>query len=723
MSKQLLSSLAAGTAFLLLATAAQAQVASPPAENSETSSPPIGADIIVTAQRRSERLQSVPIAITAVGAAELATRGISDVSSLSGVVPGLAISSFGGINSSNLVAIRGIAGQPLPIGAGQATAIYLDGVYLSRPDAGFFTLDDVERVEVLRGPQGALYGRNATAGAINIITREPGDTVRGGIDASYGNFNSVVAKGSLSGPLGSGFSAGISGSFDRRDGYFTNTLTGKKADRRRGYTARAKLRYVEPGGQFDATLSGDISAVDGADVIKNPYAFPTAVYNGLGDADEVSVDSAGSADLRIRSRGASLVMNYALAENLTLTSITGLRRLHVITAYDGDGSPIPAAFSYSDNYARTFNQEVRGVYTGTAFRMTLGANYFSETANFGISNSVIPTANNPYDTSDLKAWAVFGQAEYDITNRVTLVGGLRYNHEHRDFVIDYSQAPVPGARTPGTVKDNALIPSFGVNFKLTPDVLLYAKASQGYQAPGFNMAPGVGQPVNTFDAEKLWAYEFGIKSQFLNRRVTLNVAGFYYDYKDIQIRSVTGLGITTIDNAASATNKGVEASLAVLVVPGLTFGAQGTYLDAKYDKYCQVISAGAPQYNDPSCGAGRAERGGNRLNQAPKWSGGVNVAYEGSISDAGILRANVNYSWESNSYFSTVNEPEVSTGGWDRIDGRVGFELTNGPEIYVFGKNLGNNRYFGFTGRAATNLILASVNAPRTYGVGARFKF
>ncbi|MCC7122400.1 MAG: TonB-dependent receptor plug domain-containing protein, partial [Gammaproteobacteria bacterium] len=182
-------------------------------------------EVVVTAQRRKERLQDVPIAISALGADTLAERGVDDVSALRGSVPGLSISNFGGVNVSNLVAIRGVSGQPLPIGAGQATAMYIDGVYLSRPDAGFFALDDVERLEVLRGPQGTLYGRNATAGAINIITREPGQQRRGGFDLSYGNFASVRAKGSLNGGLTDRLSAGISASYDRRDGYFVNTVT------------------------------------------------------------------------------------------------------------------------------------------------------------------------------------------------------------------------------------------------------------------------------------------------------------------------------------------------------------------------------------------------------------------------------------------------------------------------------------------------------------------
>lgn len=185
-------------------------------------------EIVVTAQRREQRLQEVPLAISAIGAEQLSDRGVTDISAITAVVPSVSITGNAGNGGFKLLSIRGLSGQAVPIGQSQTVAVYLDGEYLPRPDAAFFSLDDIERLEVLRGPQGTLYGRNSTAGAINIITRMPGDRLEGGIDASYGNFDHVLVKGSLSGPLGGGFSAGISGSFEQRDGFFTNSVTGNR---------------------------------------------------------------------------------------------------------------------------------------------------------------------------------------------------------------------------------------------------------------------------------------------------------------------------------------------------------------------------------------------------------------------------------------------------------------------------------------------------------------
>jgi iron complex outermembrane receptor protein len=274
-------------------------------------------EIIVTAQKRSERLLDVPIAISAVSSDSLSGKGSVDLTTLQGMVPGLSITGFGGSAASNLIAIRGITGQPLPIGASQATSVYIDGVYLSRPDAGFFALDDIERVEVLRGPQGTLYGRNATAGAINIVTRQPGNTLRASADLSYGNHDAVSMKGSISGPVGGGLSAGISGLYETRDGYFLNTVTQRPFDDRKSHTIRGQLRYESPDKMFEANMSADTARVDGAESFRNQ--FSGAVFLGDSQPDLVSFDNDSQIALKSKSDGVALTMNYHASDAITLT--------------------------------------------------------------------------------------------------------------------------------------------------------------------------------------------------------------------------------------------------------------------------------------------------------------------------------------------------------------------------------------------------------------------
>jgi iron complex outermembrane recepter protein len=738
-------SILAVAAILTISTTANAQDG---ADAEETAIDSASGEIIVTAQRREERLQDVPISISAVGSEELAKRNVSDLSGLAGAVPGLSITNFTGFNASNLVAIRGISGQPLPIGAGQVTAIYLDGVYLSRPDAAFFSLDDVERLEVLRGPQGTLYGRNATAGAINIITREPGDEVEAGLDISFGNFDSVSAKGSVTGSIAGGLSAGLSASYANHDGYVTNVVSGHGMNERESYTLRGKLRYASEGDRFVANLSADYSAVDANPAFKNLYASvaPGSAFLGLGNPKQVTNDLASELlnQQTVRSKGVGLTMKYDASDAVELVSITSKRKVTALTIYDLDGTAAPAIVSFGDNSSKTFNQELRATISGERLRATLGGNYFREEAFFEFASGT-PAAvlTNPRvkDATVLQAYALFGQVEFDLTDQLTLVGGLRFNKEKRTFSLDYRAFPPVGAITgrlvQGNLKDDALIPSAGLNFKASDDVLLYAKVSQGYQAPGFNVAPGFPGSVDTFDAEKVWSYEAGIKSQFWDRRVTFNAAGFYYDYQDIQVRSTTGLGITSIDNAANAKIKGIEATLSVVPVSGLTLSAQATYTDATYDKFCAPVSAGTPALLDPpftdaACtiplvapvaGLTYAQRAGNALNQAPEWSGGLTLDYRTPIGTFGDLNFNIGYSWESNVFYTVANEAPLSSGGWERLDARVGFSINSGPEVYVFGKNLTDDRYVGYALRASPTLAPVIANEPRTYGIGIRHRF
>jgi iron complex outermembrane receptor protein len=253
--------------------------------------------------------------------------------------------------------------------------------------------------------------------------------------------------------------------------------------------------------------------------------------------------------------------------------------------------------------------------------------------------------------------------------------------------------------------------------------MVYVKASQGYQAPGFNYASGALNTARTFDAETLWAYESGIKSQFLDRRVTLNAAVFYYDYQDIQIRQIVATGFNEVQNAASATIKGVEASVATSITQDLAVGAQFTYLDAKYDDFCQPISGGAPIGADPLCAAGSADRSGNRLTRAPQWAGGLNLDYRRTLGSAGQFSIHVNYAWESNSYYSPVNETPMSTGGWDRIGARIGYEFMDGPEVYLYGRNIGKKIYLDSPARNTAFLAPGGISEPRTYGAGVSYRF
>jgi iron complex outermembrane receptor protein len=704
-------------------------------------------EVVVTAQRREERLQDVPISIAALNPQAMAAQLISDVSDLRGKVAGLSITSWAGSNASNLVSIRGISGQPLPIGANQATAIYLDGVYLSRPDAAFFGLDDVERLEVLRGPQGTLYGRNATAGAINIITRAPTRTLVGGLTASYGSYGTYDVRGSISGPLSEHLAFGLSGNFGGHGNYYTNTFTGNKVGDKRKVTGRAKLRYESDSGAFDATLSVDASETSGPDYYKSGINAAGA-YIGIGNPKLISTSL--REDLfkhYIRATGAALVANYKLSDSLTATSVTSWRHVSTGSIWDNSGTAPSTSVAAIFNKSNAFSQEFRSVYTGDKLTVTAGVNYYNEKANLAYSVNAPPAPDGtlaPYDNSFNEAWAAFAQAEYKLTDQLTATAGLRYNYDRRSFIIDYRYAgPIPAGIGFGRIHDSVVLPAFGLNYKPTQDTMVYAKVSQGYQAPGFNFLPGIPNPpvnpvtgqrnppaMNTFDAEKMWAYEVGFKSQWFERRLTFNMSGFYYDYLNINVRDTISPGVALVSDAGKASVKGVETELTWKIIDGLSLNGRVTYAKSEYKDYCQPISGGTPISSDAACtsirtgvGLPGADRSGNRLPNSPAWSGGVGLEYTRPIGDM-QLSASVTYSFETKAYFNAVNEIAVSNGdGWQRVDARVGLELPNEVELFAFGRNLTNDQYFGYVVRTGPRNLFGTLSDPRIYGVGLKYRF
>ncbi|HWE99879.1 MAG TPA: TonB-dependent receptor [Caulobacteraceae bacterium] len=713
------------------ASQAAAQAAPQPAEDKKApaaTAATVG-EIIVTAQRREQSVQNVPIAMSALGSKALAVRGIVSLTDLQGVVPGLDISGSSGSNGTNLISIRGLVGQPIQMGAGEPTAVYLDGVYLPKPDGGFFGLEDVERIEVLRGPQGTLYGRNATAGAINIITKDPTQQLGGKIDASYGNFGTINVGGYLMGGLAPNLAASISGAYNRHDGYYDNTYTGDRVGDSSYWTLRGKLRYDS--GAIRATLIGDISHkrfqdiwhIATLDAAGNPQVDPKYVsFNMPESQDRTTVDT----------RGVALTVDVRASDSLTISSISSYRTFSEFYSYDLDPSIAPTVQSLGLTKFNTFSQELRAAYASGPFRLTAGGNlYYEYSENRRQSNpssyttALLMADPAPFSTSRLTALAAFAQAEYDILPDLTLVAGLRLNHEKRDFTVDYS-AVGPYTKVVGSVEDTAPLPAAGINFKPSRDVLLYAKVSEGYEAPGFANAPGAGAPANTFGPEKLWAYEAGWKTQFLDRRLTFNAAAFYYDYKDIQVREVTSPGVNQVVNAGAATIKGVEAEISLRPVPRLTLSAQATYAKAVYTKFCETISTTtAPQVNDPLCVGTlgpTANRAGNSLPQAPRWSGGTNIVYSLPLGNSRVARFSGTYAAESNAYYQSNNAPQVSTAGWYRLDARAELEFMPGYSVYLFGRNLTDKRYItdGFYYKGSG---LVQLNDPRTFGVGVSAQF
>lgn len=721
-------------AAMFAGTSAYAQsapsAATPPPPQDRTTSTPTDQldDIVVVAKKRETNLQDTSGAITAFSGDAVTKLGIADVSGLKGLVPNVSIGEPR-LTANSIISIRGIAGQDGGIGQDEPVAVYLDGVYLGRPQGQFFSLVDIERIEVLKGPQGTLYGRNSTAGAISIITRKPSSQFGGTLEAGTGNFGYYHARGAVEGGIAPRLSARLSFNYSNFGGDLTNTLTGKRERASEEGLVRLVTRYdASATGGPTIDLSADYGRTTADTVLKNL----TVNGGSYGDPDTVSLDLPGR-KLHRDVGGVGLTIGQKLSDAVSLTSVTGYRHLDFNVRYDADATdaatflsavalgriPAPLAIlrdsaSFQAVRSDAYSEELRLAGDAGALKWMVGAFAYDEKSDFDFqvnflaqSANILSSSTSASNTST--SFAGFTHLEWKLSDLFELEGGLRYSYERkrmRRAIVATSPAPS------STVED--LSKSWGnvtgdltLNIRPTTGVLGYITVAQGFKSGGFN-ATQAGSPA--FNPEKVVSYEAGIKTDFLDRRARLNLSVFHMNYDDLQVRFAAGIGQITIQNAAKATIDGVEFEALGRAAPGLTLGFTGAYLNARYDRY----TLGAVDFS------------GNRLNQAPRWSLRGSADYDTALGRAGQLSLHAGYSWQSREYYRAQNDLLNSNPGYENLEARVGFSPSGikGATIEVWGKNLTDDRYVGAVVPLANDLVfIGSINRGRTYGVDFRFKF
>lgn len=674
-------------------------------------------EIIVTAQKRSEPLQRTPISVTALSASALEDRSISSLDDLQGSVPGLVIggnANFGGINS---IVFRGISSPNLVIGAEEAVGVYLDGVFLPRSDAAFFNFADVERIEALRGPQGTLYGRNSTAGAINVITRTPTDKLEGKFEANYGVRDKYEVKGYLGGPISSILAASASVVASGHGGYFINVNTGNKVGSADDITTRGKLMLRTD--NFRATLAADYSLMKSDDQFKNiKNAAGTAVI-GFGNPDEVATEVEDQIYSDRKSYGVSLSMEYDVNDELTMTSISSERWYRADNFVDTDGQGSTTVIAYTDSHLKNkdLSQELRANYASGPLNLTAGLNYYNGYAELYATNlnAAGPTVIiNPIART--KAYAAFAQGEYELSEGLKFILGARYNVDKKKFSLFM---PALGAAGESYVdarrNDKAFLPKFGLTYQASPDVFMFATVSRGYRAGAFSPAPGRFNPVAPGAApEKLWNYEAGIKSELFDRRLRLNVTGYYTKDTGLQVRNTLAPGNAVINNAGSARVYGAEVEASLVLGGGFSVDGTLALTNARYIDLVEKNFLNGQLVSFP--------RAGNDMIRAPHYQFSINGRYETAVTDDARVKATIHYYKEAKSFYTAANEFGVGNDGWYTLDARIGVTYRDNLEIYAYGKNLTDKRYT--TSVLTLGAIYSSaLNDPRTYGVGVKYSF
>ena len=738
--------------FLGVASGALAQTLT----GSSAAPPPAGAssvaEVVVTAEKRSTSLQRTPIAMTALTGKTLATEQVRTLSDIVSLVPSFEMGESDGYQQ---ITIRGIGVTDFQPGSDGTASVNVDEVNVSRPIAQATSLFDVSQLEVLRGPQGTLYGRNASAGSVNISTTMPTDTYSGYGKVIVGNYNDIDVEGAVGGPvLGDKLLVRIAGFSESRGGYGQNITTGNPVDDRVASGVRGTLVFkptsdvkatviVEHYTENDHDASLHLFGETGLSGLPGALGLPPQYVLFGGHAASNPWDVATGSDPKFRLT--TTAVTGILERNsgpFTVKSITGYRDQSSYTFTPLDGGSTNNFIFVAGEPANQISEELQAHYDTSRFHGTAGLYYFDEHDDYSpatviasgeLLNFFFPMtpARNPTELFrfaeigglfETRSEAVFAQGTYDVGAGVSLTAGIRYSDEHKTLLQRYATAfdePYAGSNPPPGIEQPALnftstTPKFGIQYQVDPRTMLYASYSQGFKAGGFD--PG-SYPASIFLPEHITDYEGGIKSTWLDGRLRTNVDAFYYDYTNLQVQQIVGLAIVT-DNAATAAVYGLEAEFSARPTEALSFDGSFSWLHARYGTYFGADPA-LPFATSNSNYSGKA------LDNAPDFTLTLAGQYKWNVPEGVlVLRAEGNYS--SKFYFAPDNFAVLSQSAFAKGNAFLTYTNDKGWYVSAFVRNIANT----FTKTSASvnspldgNTVQGAVAPPRTFGMELGYRF
>ena len=651
-------------------------------------------EIIVTAEKREASIQDTALAITAVSGDLLENGGLDEIEDLSLDVPSLVFSRAGG---EAQLYIRGVGTNLFGIGQDSSVAVHQDGVYQGRAQMGLTQFLDVERVEVLRGPQGTLYGRNATAGVINIIHRAPGDEPEGYVNLKLGNFNRYDGEAAYGGPIGenAGFRLAVRyGS----DGGFTEDLDprgGDEVDGGETMAARATLTFAVSD-TINAKIIGDYTDFDGDNRTIRPrgnlHRSAAEGAQALPDFDQTrnEVDSFQKWTIS----GVTAEVTADLGGGLSLTSITGYRQFEDSFRFNTDGTEIFVTQTHFERDTDQFSEEIRLACDCETYEWIAGLYYFTEDKEeaLGLPAINFGGAFNIFATNKTDALAGFGELTWHFSDRLDGIVGVRYSNEEKE---DWNLRGLTGGNFDGlfgasdprafsfsfpprnTTDDwNAFTPKLGLKYDYSDDIMVYGTLTRGFKSGGTNSLSG--DPA--FDPEYLWSLEVGGKSTLADGRAIANASAFYYDYTDLQV-STFAEGTVRVRNAAEATVVGLELDVSAVLSDQFTWDSSAMLLNAEYDKF---VTRYGTQVLDVE---------GNSMVNAPEVSLTSTLSYSADIGP-GTFSAMAQIAYRSEVFHSQFNETEVGQDSVTLANVRAGITFLNGVEVSFVVRNLLDKEYY-----------------------------
>jgi iron complex outermembrane receptor protein len=710
--------------MLLLATTTclVSQVAHAQSENNSEATQAESGEIVVTAQKRSERLTDVPISISAISGDALEASGARSLTDLTTVASGLYFASNGAFAQP---VIRGVSASVTGAGADANVAIYIDGVYQPNQTGNFGDLLDIEQIEVLKGPQGTLFGRNATGGAINIKTSKPSFTPSGKMSFSYGRFNDLRLTANASAGLSDTLAIGFSALYGDDDGYTQNLGTGNKVSDANSQSFRGKLLW-EPSDSTSLLLTGDWSkrsdnsafALQPLNDNNNNRTRPGRIP--VTNKREVSLTFDPQIDTE--TTGISLRGDFDLGF-ASLSSISSWRTRENYILTDSDRTNLALIRADINQDQETWTQEFNLVSPSTgAFRWFAGFFYYEDDDLYEtIVNLTNPTLNNVKTT----AYAPFGEVNFDLTSDLTLIGGLRYNVEKKEYV---------GVR--GTVRISAdqtfknTTPRIGVRYALNDNSNAYATWSRGFKSGNFDSG---SFNTNVILPEEIDAYELGYK--YGRGATSLSIAGYYYNYKNIQFQALNPIGAgNLVFNAARAEIYGADIDFSVRPAEGLTLRGGLAYTHARYKDfpraliYQPVTTAVGGNIliplggTNPVTGEVNSDgAAGKKLSRMPDIGANLSVNYEHKLASGSSIQFNTN-AYYSGAFFWTPQN-RLKQGAHAIVNGEISW---NSPDkrlqFALWGRNLTNETY-GLYVVDALGGDSAGYARPRTFGIRAQLGF
>lgn len=689
----------AGLCAVGAADSAIAQVQTASANGTATLS-----EVVVTARRIEENLQAVPMSVQAISGELLEATGTTRLFDLQFAIPGLVINTVGMFGAG--FSLRGVADQRV---AGLAVAPHLNGIYLGDATLAITRMFDMERIEVLKGPQGTLYGRNSTAGSMNLITRAPQDTYSADVEACYGSFDTTRTQGHVNLPAG-GADFRVAFIASEGDGYIRNSVDRRTFGEEDYWGLRAAMR-IEANDDLSIDVMAQHVRDDGA---SSELWTPRPDF--LVDPDDIRLTTVTLDDPYLISDTDNFNVTFQYDFGIaSLRSLTGYARNDLRNIDDCAGMPQLRACvrGASPSEYEQWSQEFQLVFPGNGAVQGLAGAYFADSDDFLHFHQFIPEFAaemlNDYETStEESAAAVFGQATLRLADGWSLTGGLRLSwEEQRVTRIGTGVNDIPPVLS-GEDDSDDLSWRFDLQRAVTDDALLYASVATGYKSGGFvTSTPGQDGP-DRFEPENLTAYELGGKTQWLGRRLTLNAAAFYYDFEDMQVSTTvfSGGGVTVdVDNAARAELYGLDVEFDFQASERFYVSAGAVWLPKR-----EFVD-----FDDNSTGESLT---GNELVRAPEWTVTGAIHCEHPLRDLGALSARLEYSYRSGYFYTPDNDPDFSQDGFGLLNLFLRFEAAN-ESWYLFasGRNLTGEDYFNQV------FFQSSPGYPDTYEVGAGYRF